>query len=433
MVDFADVITNTLFWTTRDQGGPDEVYLKDPRFAAEFFGLRDTSLLRTPRGKFLFFVNFMRPERVGLTSYGDWYRGVPFLIKQIQRPGIQFQTDTLNQYNKKRVVQRRLDYEPIQVTFYDTYDQRVMTMLREYFNFYYGDFNASVNNRSWNYDVTEPVFFDSTGNSENQGVDWGFKTPLGQRPNESYFFDRIEFYQYGYSVLNKFSLINPKIASFDYDDHNYGEGADPQTITLRLAYEGIVFEGNQNTYDNVQDTEFGAFSKTHAGVAPVRFPGDGATNPDSGGGFFNRVTGHVLKTFGDIATGQITPEQALDVAVDTVQNPFWWTSQLPPLRFNRQNNPTIGGFNPNAPVRSPTRGEILGSTNLTPVNSGSNFVSSASQRKKAEIYSALSKSATSAPGNVVDHTGCRFPDDRASDGSRCGRRAASVRPGGWEP
>ena len=33
-------------------------------------------------------------------------------------------------------------------------------------------------------------------------------------------------------------------------------------------------------------------------------------------------------------------------------------------------------------------------------------------------------SSSSSDGN------CQFPDDRAADGSRCGDRAASVRPGG---
>ncbi|HCQ22547.1 MAG: hypothetical protein ACK4V0_14660 [Aphanizomenon sp.] len=36
---------------------------------------------------------------------------------------------------------------------------------------------------------------------------------------------------------------------------------------------------------------------------------------------------------------------------------------------------------------------------------------------------------TSCSGGTSSNT-CQNPDDRASDGSRCGGRAASVRPGG---
>ena len=37
---------------------------------------------------------------------------------------------------------------------------------------------------------------------------------------------------------------------------------------------------------------------------------------------------------------------------------------------------------------------------------------------------------TSCEGGSSSNAGCQNPDDRASDGSRCGGRAASVRPGG---
>ncbi|MEN9519184.1 MAG: hypothetical protein RLZZ381_1772 [Cyanobacteriota bacterium] len=37
---------------------------------------------------------------------------------------------------------------------------------------------------------------------------------------------------------------------------------------------------------------------------------------------------------------------------------------------------------------------------------------------------------TSCTGESSSNEQCRYPDDLASDGSRCGDRAASVRPGG---
>lgn len=393
MVDFAKVVTNTLFWVTRDQGAPDQIYLRDPRYAAEFFGLRDTTLLRTPRGKFLFFVNFLRPENVGFNRYGDPQLGIPFLVKEIQRPAIQFETETLNQYNKKRVIQKRLDYSPISVTFYDTYDQRVMDMVRDYLRFYYGDFGPTVGQSSWNYDVTAEEFQHTDGANS----DWGFRPPTAN-PNQAYFFNRVEFYQYGYNVLNKFSIINPKIASFDYDNQDYSS-QDPQTITLSLIYEGIVFEGNQIAGNQ---TEFGQFSNTLSGVAPVTFPGEGAANPVKQPSFGDQLAGEFLGTLGDIATGQITPGQALEVAEERFTNPFFWTSKLPPIRFNRQERPTVGGFNPNAPVNAPVRSTVLGSTSLSPVSSGINMEPSAQQRKRNQIRNGMNQSSTLSLGKVVE-------------------------------
>ncbi|MDK4745993.1 hypothetical protein QOY93_11555 [Leclercia adecarboxylata] len=47
--------------------------------------------------------------------------------------------------------------------------------------------------------------------------------------------------------------------------------------------------------------------------------------------------------------------------------------------------------------------------------------------KKALFVSLMALSASALAGN------CTYPDDIAADGSVCGGRAASVRPGGYEP
>ena len=46
------------------------------------------------------------------------------------------------------------------------------------------------------------------------------------------------------------------------------------------------------------------------------------------------------------------------------------------------------------------------------------------------LVSLLLVSCTGGTSSNSTSDNCQFPDDRASDGSRCGGRAASVRPGG---
>ena len=48
------------------------------------------------------------------------------------------------------------------------------------------------------------------------------------------------------------------------------------------------------------------------------------------------------------------------------------------------------------------------------------------------MFSSPARGSFTAPASAPTYTGnCLNPDDTAKDGSRCGGRAASVRPGGW--
>ena len=219
-----------------------EPFVRDSRTAARFFGLKDSALDRIPRHKFLFYVNFLRPTVTGgTTRYGDWTTGISFLVKSVNRPSINLKTETLNQYNKKRVVQGQLEYAPVNIQFYDTYDLRVLQMFKEYMTFYYGDFKAT-NRLSWNADiVTKDFQYVATTEDGTFPIDWGFNAP-NTGPNESYFFHAIEVYQFGMGKYNKFTLVHPKISNFSYDQEDYSDNAGPQMIDMQFVYEGLILD-----------------------------------------------------------------------------------------------------------------------------------------------------------------------------------------------
>lgn len=249
MPRFSDVlrqVSNSIATTAAEPG----TILRDSRTAARMWGMRDANLDRLPRSKFLFTVIFNRPiGQGGVTRYGDWTTGISFLIKAATRPNITFKTETLNQYNKKRVIQTGIEYEPIEITFYDTYDQRVVQMFKEYCQYYYGDFFGT--RTSWNYDVTAANYETVTAD-----LDFGFNAP-NTDGNSAYFFSSIEFYQFGGGRFNKFTLINPKIQSFNYDDEDYADNTSPQMIRIRFMYEGIIFDADNQKINNNLAGDYG--------------------------------------------------------------------------------------------------------------------------------------------------------------------------------
>ena len=127
-----------------DQG----VYLRDSRHAANAFGLNKSDLSNgTPRHKFEFFVKInFNPQ---LTDYVRSFFVDPAeqailhtMIKSITMPTMQIDTTTLNQYNKKRVSQTKINYNPISITFHDSVEGRTLRLWEMYYEYYFKDGDA---------------------------------------------------------------------------------------------------------------------------------------------------------------------------------------------------------------------------------------------------------------------------------------------------
>lgn len=228
------------------------LYTKSNKIAPKVFSLFNTKLNRVPRYRFLFWVNFVRNDLTFNKNYSNWQDGISLLVESITRPSLNFNTSTLNQYNKKRIVQSRVDYSPVTVTLFDTVDQKVFSMFHDYFQYYYGDGHASL--QSWNYDVTTAEYIPAS-----KDKDFGFNPPSMEIATDNvfsfssnYFFEKLEVYEFNHKKFNKYSLIHPKITSFSYDTNSYRDMGSPQYITLTFSYEGVVWEAvNQEITEEI--------------------------------------------------------------------------------------------------------------------------------------------------------------------------------------
>lgn len=213
--------------TTDPNGNP--LLLGDSQTAVHTFGLNGSRFLSSPKNKFLFFAKFHRPNAEGGS---DWLRGVSFALKAIDRPKISFETQTLNQYNRKRVVQSYHNFESLALRFHDTVDEALNRMFLEYYAYYYGD----PINHSAGMDVNDVV----KANMERIGT-WGFR-PQPDPEDLGLFFSHISIYQLYQGKVSRFDLINPKLVSYDPDNFDYSEGQVVNEIQIQIAFEGITYE-----------------------------------------------------------------------------------------------------------------------------------------------------------------------------------------------
>lgn len=185
-------------------------------FASEVFGKGGGDFL-IPRQKF----NFT------LIIQTDNSNTIFHRVSSVTAPSFNVEGQIMNQYNKKRFVQTRLNYDPVTVTFYDTFDDQFHFLMRDYIAHYY--------NGGEGLEQRTPLEGSST-------VTPNFITDLGFTPNSNrYFFPVIKIIQNGMGgYFRETRLINPAITSIQGDTLDYSD-SNPVMYTVTFQPESIQY------------------------------------------------------------------------------------------------------------------------------------------------------------------------------------------------
>lgn len=215
------------------------ILVRTPSQASRIFGLDQDAFygdssggnhIGVPRPKFLFVVRFVRGAGEGNAKWRD---GLSMAVKNMDRPAVTPVVQTMNQYNKKRLVNTGINFQPVTIEFHDTTDSIAYSVWHEYASYYFGDFSRETD-FDWKYDVTTGQFYDTGG----FGV---ILPPLGNSPLESsYFFEKIECYQFSGGEFIQFDLIHPKITAFSPDNMEY-DNPGSNTIRMTFDYESVIY------------------------------------------------------------------------------------------------------------------------------------------------------------------------------------------------
>jgi len=231
-------------------------YLKDYRHASKTF--RSAGMDLHPRQKFLFHVyfNLNVTELPGLRnafSVDDQAR-VSLLVKNIQLPNYTIDVDTLNQYNRKRLVQSKINYEPVTVEFHDDGADLVRNLWFKYYSYYYKDpsqpyGSATANNALVNYAPGTKSDYNrrDTYDANRAGNDWGYlaedgaQTPGYAQGTKPSFFKDITIYGFNQHQFVNYTLVNPQITEFRHDTYDYSNGSDPMNNQMTIRYETVKY------------------------------------------------------------------------------------------------------------------------------------------------------------------------------------------------
>lgn len=232
-------------------------YVKDYTHASKTF--RSNGYENSPRFKFNFHVYFNIntteiPALRNAFSSGD-QSTIGILVKNIELPKFQMDVDTLNQYNRKRLVQKKINYQPVRAVFHDDGGDLIRTMWYNYYSYYYKDPSqqyrgASVLNGAMGINSNRTAGFGYNNRDiyapDRFVSDWGYigeayadgTNSAGGKPA---FFRDISIYGFNQHKFIEYVLINPMITEWSHDQYDYSQDAGVMENTMTIAYETVKY------------------------------------------------------------------------------------------------------------------------------------------------------------------------------------------------
>lgn len=266
-------------------------YLRDYKHASKTF--ITSGFANAPKFKWLFHVHFdINKSAVA----GDLVEKIfpketnlGLLVKSIDLPKFSIHLEEMNQYNRKKLVQTKINYDPLRIVFHDDNANQVRHLWHSYFNYYY-------------YDPRQPDYM--SGNSRNASSElntvntydpdirkqstWGLKGDVNNsdayrsgiyNTNKTPFFRSIKVYGFNQHNFALYEIINPMIESFSHDNYNYYETRNTMENTMTIKYETVkYYEGAMNgqSPDSIVE-QFGSNVHYDTQLSPLSAQGTNAS------------------------------------------------------------------------------------------------------------------------------------------------------------
>ena len=280
-------------------------FLKDYTHASKTFRANGYEL--APKYKFLFYVRF-NLNTAGIPALRQLFPSgvdneIGIVVKSAELPRYTFDVDTMNQYNRKRLVQSKINYQPVNITFHDDGSNLITNMWYNYFSYYYKDPSHKYQNVPVSSGTPGEIGGLTQSRADYNGRDtytayrdqndWGYVgesysdatggVPSGGKPR---FFNDITIYGMNQQKFSQYTLINPIIDSWQHDTYDYSEGNGTMEHRMTIQYETVkYYSGNLN--DHV--TNPGADSLVKGFADPTHY--DTVKSPLARGGSTGSILG----------------------------------------------------------------------------------------------------------------------------------------------
>lgn len=244
----------------------------------------DDTMRLAPRTKFLFYVRFeINKFAIRAPSFTNKHQDeVGLLVKAADLPKFNFDSVVKNQYNRKKLVYKQINYDPVNITLHDDNAGIVNAMWAVYYGYYVGD--RLQPNSAYEANHLRPT--KTPKDNFRYGLDNDITAP---------FFNSVTIYTMSRRRFIGYTLVNPRIKSWNHGgmDYSASEFNDNQ---MTLEYEAVKYTSGTVSYNNPK-----GFANLHydASPSPLSVAGGGVATLTGEGGVLDGLE----QVFGDIGSG----------------------------------------------------------------------------------------------------------------------------------
>ena len=256
--------------------------MSDYRHATRLF--IDNGLRLSPKTKFLFYVYFEMDNSVrGMSPFSAKHKNeAGLLVKSADLPKFNFESVTKNQYNRKKIIYKQINYEAVNINMHDDSNNVISAMWALYYGYYIGD-RHNPNS------AYESNHYRPTGTNKDN-----FRYGLDNDKSVD-FFKSVTIYTMSRRRFVGYTLVNPRIKSWSHGGMDYSVGEFNES-TMSLEYEAVRYSTG-----NVSVGEPKGFATLHYDTvpSPLSVAGGGVATLTGDGGVLDGLD----QIFGDIGSG----------------------------------------------------------------------------------------------------------------------------------
>jgi hypothetical protein len=216
------------------------------------------------------------------------------LVKSADLPKFSIATEVVNQYNRKTVIQKNINYNPVSINMHDDQSNVVHNLWVNYYRYYYADSTWGGTGPIGTARDNTPGAFQNNKYLPSTDlfnpVNYGLNSKLTVAP----FFRSITIYQMNKKLFTSYKLVNPIIQSWDHDRLDQTQGNKVAESKMSLNYEAVFYGVGQVKKDT--PTGFAVFHYDTS-PSPLSIAGGGNNSLFGPGG----VIPGALEIFGDVS------------------------------------------------------------------------------------------------------------------------------------
>jgi hypothetical protein len=216
----------------------------------------------SPKYGFLFYVEFdFDPLITNVSNLTAQELGM--IVKSCGLPKFNIETKVHNAYNRKNIVQNKVNYDPITITFHDDQADNVRNFWYDYYSFFYRDSDYA--------DATYNII---NKYQERPSFDWGFSPRATASYNSANAYQNYQYIQAIriYSLYQKnfseYELINPTIQSFRHGDHQQGD-SNLLEHQMTVQFEAVKYQTGYTTTNTAGGYIDLHYDNTPSPIAPA--------------------------------------------------------------------------------------------------------------------------------------------------------------------